>query len=241
MKKCGRCKQTKELTEFTVAHNRKDGVQHWCRACQRDYDANTPRGQAAALRRAEAQSFRNSQKLRGVKTCSHCKQEKPVAEFYSKVRTASGYSSRCKSCDVALAIDLRNNNYERYHAREVSRQARRRLTLPFRFSQCRAGAKARDIVFDLTFEQYCEIVANPCAYGAEGAISDVVMGVDRKDSILGYVVENCVACCSFHNYIKSAFLDYSQFRAAMDCKQTLCSDDHPLKQAHKLKNSGRTK
>ena len=34
-KLCGKCKQTKEPTDFTKDHNRKDGLDPWCKICKR--------------------------------------------------------------------------------------------------------------------------------------------------------------------------------------------------------------
>ena len=38
-KVCSRCGKTKPLSEFNKDSSAKDGLQHWCRQCQKEYDA----------------------------------------------------------------------------------------------------------------------------------------------------------------------------------------------------------
>lgn len=81
----------------------------------------------------------------------------------------------------------------------------------------RQGAKARDIVFDLSFDQFRNIVLQECFYCGtaenimliniqrEGSAINV-NGIDRLNSDLGYIIDNCVAACSFCNLAKRDML-----------------------------------
>lgn len=68
------------------------------------------------------------------------------------------------------------------------------------------NAKIRDLLFELTIEQYKELVLSPCHYCGDppsmkcysvGLIDDLVVknGIDRIDSNIGYIISNCVSCC----------------------------------------------
>ena len=79
----------------------------------------------------------------------------------------------------------------------------------------RCSAETRDISFNLTKEQVAEFTKQRCFYcGAEPKTvyapdlpngGYVYNGVDRKDSLLGYDLENCVSCCKMCNWMKNAF------------------------------------
>ena len=95
------------------------------------------------------------------------------------------------------------------------------------FGNYRDGAKKRGHDFQLTYEQFKEFTTSLCHYcGAEpsskyrwgekarsstGGI--IYNGVDRVDNAVGYLIENCVACCGTCNNAKatmsaSDFLDW---------------------------------
>lgn len=87
------------------------------------------------------------------------------------------------------------------------------------------NVKAKHKEFELTLEEFSKLVHDNCAYcGAppeknsefyqglrRKSTEDVpVNGIDRIDSNLGYVVGNCVPCCSYCNRMKSD-LSFNEF------------------------------
>lgn len=80
----------------------------------------------------------------------------------------------------------------------------------------RTGAVKRGKVFELTFDQFINLVEQNCYYcGAKPIVHEYEKqymqqilepwahnGIDRKDSSKGYIIDNCVPCCSFCNYAK---------------------------------------
>jgi hypothetical protein len=83
------------------------------------------------------------------------------------------------------------------------------------------GAELRGISWNLTIEEFAEIVALPCYYTGEapsmvikarGAETIKVNGIDRLDSDKGYCRFNCVACSPEVNRMKGA-LSESEFFA----------------------------
>ena len=62
------------------------------------------------------------------------------------------------------------------------------------------GAKERKLSFELTVKEVERLILQNCTYcGAEPR-----NGIDRKDSSLGYNVQNCVPCCTTCNVMKMA-------------------------------------
>lgn len=73
-------------------------------------------------------------------------------------------------------------------------------------------AKSRSLSFELTFEQFKDMVTENCfycgvepranSYSSESSVSVPMTGVDRLDSSLGYSPDNCVPCCGTCNKAK---------------------------------------
>jgi hypothetical protein len=59
-------------------------------------------------------------------------------------------------------------------------------------------AKVKGLEFFLSFEEFKELINQPCKYC--GSIDSI--GVDRQNSTIGYNKENSVPCCSICNYMK---------------------------------------
>ena len=82
----------------------------------------------------------------------------------------------------------------------------------FLFNSYRSSARARDLEWDLTEEQFAQLASQPCHYCGIGPSRPVARsdlngtrlynGVDRLDSNLGYIAGNCVPCCTDCNMAK---------------------------------------
>lgn len=83
------------------------------------------------------------------------------------------------------------------------------------YASYRCSAETRGISFNLTKEQVQEFTKQVCFYcGAQPKTEYapdlpnggyIYNGVDRKNSLLGYDVENCVSCCKVCNWMKNKF------------------------------------
>ncbi len=106
------------------------------------------------------------------------------------------------------------------------------------FRVYKKSAKIRKLIFDISLEEFKNICLQKCYYcnnepfddrskycNKNGSIKEryktidiewirngiiTVNGVDRYDNNKGYIISNCVPCCTLCNYMKSA-LDYKQF------------------------------
>jgi len=127
---------------------------------------------------------------KGIKKCSTCKRELPLTEFNKDKTKADVLHNQCKGC-----------------------QAEHRAADRGRYNSYKGNAKQRGYSFNLTKEQFAEIIHKPCTYcGMEDS-----GGVDRVDNSIGYEIDNCVPCCTICNYGKHTmtaqeFSDYL-FRA----------------------------
>ena len=89
-------------------------------------------------------------------------------------------------------------------------------------SSYQQGAKRRGHVFALTVEQFKGLVTSNCFYCGQPPLNVmrreqmngafVYNGIDRRDNVEGYTVENTVACCSICNRAKHA-MGFEAFRA----------------------------
>lgn len=80
------------------------------------------------------------------------------------------------------------------------------------------NAKKRNLVFDLSKEQFNELTRANCVYcnkAPESRVMDkkliTVNGIDRIDNNHGYIFGNVVSCCKMCNQMKSN-LTYIEFK-----------------------------
>jgi hypothetical protein len=62
------------------------------------------------------------------------------------------------------------------------------------------NARVRELEFSLTREDLLGLATRQCYYCQ--SLSKPYGGVDRRDNSVGYVLENCVPCCSLCNHMK---------------------------------------
>lgn len=160
-----------------------------------------------------------------MKTCTSCKESKELTEFYIDNRSKKGYRTQCKKC-MNLFSRQNENKYKNtrykykienqdhikaYHRslyikdkeRILERNAKYRNTVEYKFSSYRASAIRRNILFDISIETFKNLVENKnCFYCNDFYESQ---GVDRKESSIGYTIDNCVSCCSMCNRIKNIY------------------------------------
>lgn len=90
----------------------------------------------------------------------------------------------------------------------------------------RARSHKKQLAFCLTLEQFYTLTSSPCHYcGVVGASATkakptsngayVSNGIDRKDSSIGYTMDNCVPCCPLCNLMKRD-LTYDCFLAQIE-------------------------
>lgn len=84
-------------------------------------------------------------------------------------------------------------------------------------NQYKHGAKRRDLIFNLSENEFVELLRGNCHYCGEkpgklfkaSSRSQILYnGIDRYDNDLGYELNNCVSCCWRCNNFKGAMHGY---------------------------------
>jgi hypothetical protein len=89
----------------------------------------------------------------------------------------------------------------------------------------KGNAKKRNLEFQLSLEEFRKFIFDKCNYcGSEPTLSTFVSsqknrrnkeiicnGIDRMDNSIGYMINNCITCCSICNGAKSN-LSYEEFQ-----------------------------
>ena len=134
---------------------------------------------------------------------------------------------RCK-CDCGKELEvkaqsLRSGNTRSCgcYAKEVRLTSGKKEGTAFRrvLTSYKWNASRRHLPWELTEEQFQELVTSPCHY--TGLLPSNVMktpsgdtftysGIDRLDNTEGYTIGNCVSCCGFVNRAKSN-MKYGEF------------------------------
>lgn len=125
----------------------------------------------------------------------------------------AGTSKRCNNCGAKVRADKLRQ--QKRPDGEVNKKCA--------FGRYRLGAKKRNLAFNIDFETFLQIAAQPCHYCGtapsncynlkhsrgpqkgqpRAGKSFVHNGLDRIDSAAGYNRENCVPCCKRCNVAKS--------------------------------------
>lgn len=102
--------------------------------------------------------------------------------------------------------------------KEKSKEDRQRGLRNYLYNSAKNGAIKRKHEFNLSFEEFNEIISGKCYYCGEEpceADSEIIIkrgdthqypirynGIDRLNPKLGYFIDNCVPCCKKCNYMK---------------------------------------
>ena len=83
---------------------------------------------------------------------------------------------------------------------QASNKARNE-NIDYHYSNYKRSAAAKQLVFEIDKETFITLVTSPCHYC--GIVQEKGFnGLDRMDSSVGYVTDNCVSCCEMCNYMK---------------------------------------
>lgn len=136
--------------------------------------------------------------------CEYCNKKRMV-ELWALYRNPKSTFNKigetpCSKCFLSKVNVGKNNNIRKH--------------IDSRYPEYRTNAKRRNLNFNLTSEQFAEIVKQPChycdSYSIDRNIKSRGNGVDRKNSEIGYTKENCVPCCATCNFVKNN-MNYGDF------------------------------
>ena len=121
-----------------------------------------------------------------LKTCKECHQKKSLSCYHMSGKTKAGKSKRRSKCSECQ---------QKHRAKNWSAQPEKLL------KEYKRWAKARNLTFKLTLEQFLSFQNQSCNYCGE--LLDRIR-LDRINNKVGYTINNVVPCCHICNKIKGA-------------------------------------
>ena len=142
------------------------------------------------------------------KQCRKCGDDKDIELFGKCSRYKDGRMARCKSCmreeqrrgHANYAKNHPDRQYSKTHPEEFRVYVNEALKP--RYGRYKQGAKKRELEFCITLRDFDELTSKPCCYCNLFSPDKDFCGIDRVDSGKGYVLDNCVPCCSICNVMK---------------------------------------
>ena len=179
-KLCTKCKTEKPTKAFSRRGGQgkwKDSLLSHCRECIKPTERKTKeRYKKSNLEGKTIIPFAEQK-------CNKCKENKPIDCFYKNNSRKWGINTTCMPCERSKMLNFNATDKGRYGAH-------------------RRGARIRNLNFDISLEQYIQIAYKPCNYCGKFFRKNT-NGIDRVDNNVGYVFENCVACCLVCNRMKN--------------------------------------
>lgn len=219
LRRCNNCFETKLNKEFGVRDNR---YRNQCKAC---LAAKCSYQKYIAFKRIKVtlheytkEEFDNFVNFLTTKECFYCGKESKIDDKNGIDRLDSDYNyseDNCVSCcnicnmmkrDIDVGSFIRKC-CEIYDYKNQLKEDRKRLdyhkniilenkTEPA-IKSYKKKAHERALDFDLTEEQFEKLVTDVCYY-----CGGTSKGIDRVYNDIGYIEDNCVACCKYCNHMK---------------------------------------
>jgi len=158
-----------------------------------------------------------NEKGRECSTCNKCRTKgkkydtKPERrEAHNKLQKEKGYYKEWR----AKQLEERPDEF-REHNNEINRQWKfensehmarwSRTSVNTRLDALKHAAERRGIEWKLADDDAKQMLTSPCVYCKHIDLEVRVNGIDRLDSNVCYIVENCRPCCKNCNYMKGTY------------------------------------
>ena len=148
------------------------------------------------------------QNLVKEKYCSCCKKEQSPINYHRDTGRPDGLHPWCKNC-----VKLKRAKHYKANKQKIKKQVKdyaetKKGSLIKRYSCYKNNSKSRNLEFSLSIENLDILFTQECHYC--GTSNYITMGIDRKDNNIGYIISNCLPCCSVCNYMKQGY-SYNDF------------------------------
>jgi hypothetical protein len=97
----------------------------------------------------------------------------------------------------------RDNNPEKV----LQNNENKKQNLTLQYNVYKRTADLKNLDFEISFEEYCDIVKKECYYCGEFSENKNFNGIDRKDQKQGYIMDNCVPSCEMCNMMKNSLTE----------------------------------
>lgn len=174
-KTCLKCLKTLNISAFTINRQKTDQLSDYCKQCHATIIKNSTNKTKALNKEKLLSNTLNQPELK--KRCRICKTLKPITSeyFYIDLTRSDGFNSGCKDCFKIL------------------QKSPNRI-----YNFIKSQAKQRNIVFNLSRDEYKQISSMPCFYC--GSKTDGWL--DRKDNNSIYDINSVVSSCKLCNRMK---------------------------------------
>lgn len=134
----------------------------------------------------------------------HIKLKKKEYEFKNKDKI----KSQKKAYTEESKIYFKQKNKEWYDANKTD--------LKNRYNKAKSGAKQRDIEFNISFEEYENLIKSAtCHYCPAKLDNNVGHNMDRISYEIGYNINNVLPCCNICNKARNTFFTVEEWEVAM--------------------------
>ena len=147
-----------------------------------------------------------------TRICSMCNKSQDISQYNGQKGNITRHCNSCrekgKIRDKNRNKDIRNekaqiaeSNPERKRKKKKWSENIRYKSESYHYNSYKTHAHERGLCFDLEIDIYMSIIYKKCYY-CNSMNNAGFNGVDRKDNIVGYTLDNSVACCSTCNFMK---------------------------------------
>ena len=130
-----------------------------------------------------------------IKKCTKCLIEKSISDFGKAKHGKFGVRGDCKLCNSKRVSKYNSSRPNIKEIRDINNKSDASIFSRYRYDATR---RSRNYEFNLTFEQFSELINKECHY----CPIYPSRGVDRVNNKQGYILENCVPCCARCNEMK---------------------------------------
>ena len=112
VKRCSHCGRVLPVSSFSRSSKNKDGLQCWCKDCQRACNRSSSRRACGSRSTPSVSSLsgdalgllsRADMRAQNINLCARCQTVKPLSEFSPDPRNRDGHKGWCKSCCTSYA------------------------------------------------------------------------------------------------------------------------------------------
>jgi hypothetical protein len=121
--------------------------------------------------------------------------------------------AQCIDCGTSLFLNMQKRcidckKIQRRKATQRNKEKHQYHKRPKNvYNRYQRGATRRNFVFELSFEEFNELINKSCHYCGD---TPKQIGIDRVDNTLGYTSNNVVSCCTECNFMKHT-MNYQTF------------------------------
>lgn len=110
VKRCSHCGRVLPVSSFSRSSKNKDGLQCWCKDCQRACSRSSSRRACGSRSTPSVSSLsgdalgllsKADMRAQNIKLCTRCQTVKPLSAFSPDPHNRDGHKSWCKSCCVS--------------------------------------------------------------------------------------------------------------------------------------------